>query len=84
MNFTELRKVHTQELQSFERTLKDAEAALSVSVCCFKTPYRMVYQFAHWFLFPCATTGTDSGADCREKRPIREASCRGEQEERTE
>lgn len=67
----ELSKVHNQELQIFEKTLKDAEAALSVSMA-FIFDQRKSHKQKHYrlrnqcvktslsdFVVLCASTGTD-------------------------
>lgn len=64
MNFSELSKTHSEELQSLEQTLKDAEAALSVSVRYHICNDRIAVQELQ-SVTGCAvlTTGSDSGAD---------------------
>lgn len=90
---SELNKVHNQELQILEKTLKDAEAALSVSMA-FIFYQRKSHKQQHYrlrnqcvktllsdFVVLCASTGTDWSADWGEQCSYWEANCRGEQEE---
>lgn len=52
-NLSELRKVHNQELEALDKTLKDAEASLSVSFlfCFFKSSYNRTVAY---FVMVCS------------------------------